>query len=916
MISALFSQILQMSIASGIAIIFVIIFRLLLKSAPKIFSYMLWAVVLFRLLCPINIMSDFSLAGIFTEKIEEFTDAVNYQPTDFEDVIGEIEPDNIVTTTVTPRHSTIHIGNTTFPNEPEITVRRSVGIIETIWISGIIAIAGYNLIGFIKLKRKLVGSVMIDEGVYISDGIPSPFVVGLIFPKIYIPSDLSDDEKEYIICHEKHHIRRHDNIIKAIAFVALCIHWFNPLVWIAFSLFVKDMEMSCDEAVIRKFGDNIKADYAQSLLDFSIGKNAYSATPLAFGEGNTETRIKNIAKFKKPAHIVIIAAIAIVSISTVVLITNPANKNTELLGANYHINKIIYMIDDATPKPVQYCISADYRLFLKQSATEDWDYLGQLEKDDILASDLKKYLSKESAWVSRFDIKKITDCYILRTYEDNFYIVVQTSDGKTLLGYGWEDKSERDDEYSDDTYIKELYLLESEFRRHGFNVNFFDRSLKYTVGKNVSSFSYYENEYYPGFAIVGFRAGHGSIETMTDLGFAVFSYAENIGYKLIDWHLYLDAAINGEKIYTCEHPAVFSINGVKNYMNSFDVVLSAAPELHKISRVYSYEDKGDVTIEDETSATVNMALFKRNYRDGTVSVMQYYYDEYGNCIGSEDVTVSSNFTDIQGTSYVSWRELYMTPISSFMALGGDSGARYIIGDDSFSICSKTSDNIQTFDNINYEWQKFPWTEEEWNEMFIYNVPDEMKSTNGMLWQPLSDRYGLIEKDNTLYILTYSDMTDRENGLVWSIYELIEESAVGFAEWKYEPYLSSKLPCFQFEFDIENYTHVTAIALDGGTLLNYDSEGDPSPGDKTYKKGTPIRWSPRTISLDAIAQIRTQSEVSEIYFDIFNGDTPIYHGIIYIKPGSDPDAYSATIGGYGLKIGNDPDFSGAVISVFE
>ena len=117
---------------------------------------------------------------------------------------------------------------------------------------------------------------------------------------------------------------------------------------------------------------------------------------------------------------------------------------------------------------------------------------------------------------------------------------------------------------------------------------------------------------------------------MTDLGFAVFSYAENIGYKLIDWHLYLDAAINGEKIYTCEHSAVFSINGVKNYMNSFDVVLSAAPELHKISRVYSYEDKGNITVEDETSATVNMALFKRNYREGAVSVMQYYYDEYGN----------------------------------------------------------------------------------------------------------------------------------------------------------------------------------------------------------------------------------------------------------------------------------------------
>lgn len=198
-----------------------------------------------------------------------------------------------------------------------------MSVVSTIWICGVVVMLVFNIAQLIRLRRKLIGATPLRKNIYLADHIQTPFVMGLIRPKIYLPSSMYDTEQSYIIQHEKHHIHRGDHIIKLFAFVAICVHWFNPLVWLAFALSSKDMEMSCDEAVIKRIDKDIRADYSSSLLHFSTGKKVIIGTPLAFGEGNTKERIENIMKYRKPTFIIVVLALILCVGLTACLSSNP-----------------------------------------------------------------------------------------------------------------------------------------------------------------------------------------------------------------------------------------------------------------------------------------------------------------------------------------------------------------------------------------------------------------------------------------------------------------------------------------------------------------------------------------------------------------------------------------------------------------
>ncbi|MBQ7007468.1 MAG: M56 family metallopeptidase, partial [Oscillospiraceae bacterium] len=166
--------------------------------------------------------------------------------------------------------------------------------------------------------------------IYLCDHIASPFVIGIVKPKIYLPSSLAENEQKYIILHEQHHIKRFDHIVKLVAFAALSIHWFNPFVWLAFTLLCKDMEMSCDEAVIAKLGLEIRSDYSRSLLNLSTGKHIFAGAPLAFGEGDAGSRIKNLYNYRKPKAAVFVAVAAVCAILGVTLLLNPDNSSGQI----------------------------------------------------------------------------------------------------------------------------------------------------------------------------------------------------------------------------------------------------------------------------------------------------------------------------------------------------------------------------------------------------------------------------------------------------------------------------------------------------------------------------------------------------------------------------------------------------------
>ncbi|MEA1962156.1 MAG: M56 family metallopeptidase [Bacillota bacterium] len=305
----LFLQILNMSITSCYVILFVIVARLLLKKAPKIFSYALWSAVLFRLICPFSFESIFSLIPINTQTVPHNimysqTPQIHSGITLVDQAANQSLPAPVVGASANPMQIWITLG-------------------EAVWLFGIALLLIYSIFTAIRLYLQLKSAKPVFENVYEMNGIKTPFVFGLIKPGIYLPTSLSENEKVYIIKHEQTHIKRFDHVIKLFAFLVLCVHWFNPLVWVAFFLMSEDMELSCDESVIKQMGNEIKKDYSTSLLALSTGRRIIGGCPLAFGENNTKGRIMNILNYKKPAFWVVVAAVIAVAAICVGLMSNP-----------------------------------------------------------------------------------------------------------------------------------------------------------------------------------------------------------------------------------------------------------------------------------------------------------------------------------------------------------------------------------------------------------------------------------------------------------------------------------------------------------------------------------------------------------------------------------------------------------------
>lgn len=344
MFTKLFIQLLNMSFTASIVILFVLVVRLLLKKSPKIFSYVLWSVVLFRLICPFSFNSILSL---LPTKANPISQDILYSTVDIIDT-GIPVINNIINAPLLQ----------TTPNSSVNPLQIWISIGTIIWVIGVSVLLLYSIISLLKFKKHLNGATHYKDNIYYSDNINTAFVMGIISPKIYLPTNLSNSEEEYILLHEQTHIKHFDHIIKIISFLVLCIYWFNPLVWISFFLSGKDMEMACDETVIKKLGNDVKKDYSTSLLSLTTGKRLVGGTPIAFGEGNTKQRIKNILNYKKPTFWVITITTLIIICVIAGLIVNPRENNninsstknlwnarTQYVGDNSAVGTILTELD-------------------------------------------------------------------------------------------------------------------------------------------------------------------------------------------------------------------------------------------------------------------------------------------------------------------------------------------------------------------------------------------------------------------------------------------------------------------------------------------------------------------------------------------------------------------------------------------
>lgn len=321
----LFTTILNMSITASYVALAVIAIRILFKKIPKVFSYALWIPVLIRLVCPFSFNSTFSFLSFLKSNTQSNTKSMEYVSYN----IGLMQKPAIDAQISGINHA---VNSSLPPATPTASVNSMQIIMEIaciIWIVGMVLLLLYSVISYSKVRSNLKTATLVRDNIFETDRITTPFVCGFIKPKIYVPVQLNKNETSYILCHEQTHIKRFDYLIKPFAFLVLIIHWFNPLIWVSFTLMSKDMEMSCDESVIKKIGSDIKGSYSNSLLSLSVKKSGLiMGSPLAFGESNIKSRIKNILNYKKPAFWVILLAIAATASLIVAFTANPKSKQS------------------------------------------------------------------------------------------------------------------------------------------------------------------------------------------------------------------------------------------------------------------------------------------------------------------------------------------------------------------------------------------------------------------------------------------------------------------------------------------------------------------------------------------------------------------------------------------------------------
>lgn len=307
----IFLKFLNMSISASWLALVVVILRLLLKKAPKWLNPVLWGIVGIRLILPFSIESILSLIPsaetISPEIIYSQEPSIHSGIPILNSVVNPI-----ITESFTPN-----------PAGSASPLQIWIPIAAVVWTVGIAAMLIYTVISYLRLSRRVKTAVLLRDHIYQSENVASPFVLGIMRPRIYLPFNVEEKDAAHVIAHEKTHIKRRDHWIKPFGFLLLALHWFNPVLWAAYILLCWDIELACDERVIKELGADQRADYSDALLSCSVPRRMIAACPLAFGEVGVKERVRNILNYKKPAFWLIVVAVVTCIVIAVCFLTNP-----------------------------------------------------------------------------------------------------------------------------------------------------------------------------------------------------------------------------------------------------------------------------------------------------------------------------------------------------------------------------------------------------------------------------------------------------------------------------------------------------------------------------------------------------------------------------------------------------------------
>ncbi len=390
---ALFLKLLNISITAGWIVIAVVAVRFLLKKAPKWIICLLWALVAIRLVCPFSFESVLSLVP----SADTIPDTIISEES-FNVDSGFSVIDNNVNSFLDNHY---HEGVTV----PENTGSKAMTALGTVWLAGMSAMLIYAAASYVNLKKKISAKIQIEKGIFICDEVRSPFILGVIKPQIYLPSNLNDEQKNYVLSHELAHLKRMDNLWMPLGFVILSVYWFNPVMWLAYILLCRDIESACDEKVIKNMNDENRAGYSQALLDCGTDKRSIRVCPVAFGETGVKQRVKSVLNYKKPAFWVIIGAVVISIVVAVCFMTNPLKDKINLLPETEHkgeINTVYTIVAGKSTEPLAPTLALN-----PQNKTATFSFgvmssylaMGEYEKTETSL----KFVSKENDCVLFFD---------------------------------------------------------------------------------------------------------------------------------------------------------------------------------------------------------------------------------------------------------------------------------------------------------------------------------------------------------------------------------------------------------------------------------------------------------------------------------------------------------------------------------
>lgn len=309
--SEVFLKAVNMSISAGWLVLAVLALRLLLKRAPRWIPVLLWGIVAVRLMFPFSVESALSL--IPSAETIPLDIGMNTTPT----IHSGVSSINAVVNPI------ISHSNTPAPGASVNPLQITIAILANIWVLGVLAMLLYTAVSYMSLRRKLATATCLEGNVFRSENVSSPFVLGILKPRIYLPYSLEGQNRDHVVAHERAHIRRKDHWWKPLGFLLLSIYWFHPLMWVAYILLCRDIELACDEKVIAELGSEQRADYTQALVACSVGRRSIAACPLAFGEVGVKERVKSILNYRKPAFWIIVTAVLTCAAVAVCFLTDP-----------------------------------------------------------------------------------------------------------------------------------------------------------------------------------------------------------------------------------------------------------------------------------------------------------------------------------------------------------------------------------------------------------------------------------------------------------------------------------------------------------------------------------------------------------------------------------------------------------------